>query len=161
MRLSTKSCLGLALVVASCGSPARIQELTISDAWARPTPSGSTMGAVYMRITSPINDELIGASTSIAAIATVHASTASDSGDRPSGGHGDHGGGSAEVKMSDNAVVLMENSTVNLEPGGLHVMLEGLEQALTEGESFELQLTFRNARERNVVVRVSANPPTE
>lgn len=119
------------------------------------------MGAVYMRITSPINDELIGASTSIAAIATVHASTASDSGDRPSGGHGDHGGGSAEVKMSDSAVVLMENSTVNLEPGGLHVMLEGLEQALTEGESFELQLTFRNARERNVIVRVSANPPTE
>lgn len=155
------SLLGLALIVASCGSPARIQELTISDAWARPTPGGSTMGAVYMRITSPINDELIGASTSIAAIATVHASTASDSGDLPTGGHGDHGGGSAEEKMSDNAVVLMENSTVNLEPGGLHVMLEGLEQALTEGESFELQLTFRNARERNVVVRVSANPPTE
>lgn len=161
MRLSATSCLGLALVLASCGSAARVQELTISDAWARPTPSGSNVAAVYMRITSPIDDELVEVSTSVAAVAAVHASTISDSGDGSHGDHSHHGGGSPEMKMSDSALVLKKNSTVRLEPGGLHVMLEGLEQELTEGESFELRLTFRNAQERTVLVQVSTNPPSE
>ncbi len=160
MRLSSRSCLGLALVVASCGSGARIQELTISDAWARPTPTGSNVAAVYMAITSPIDDELIGVSTSVATVAAVHATSVSDSGDGSHSDHSHHGGG-VEMKLSDSSVILKDNSTVRLEPGGLHVMLEGLEQELVEGESFELQLTFRNAGKQTVVVQVSTNPPPE
>jgi len=161
MRLSARSCLGLALVVASCGSAERVQELTIADAWARPTPSGSKVAAVYMRITSPIDDELVEVSTNVAAVSLVHASTVSDSGDGSHGDHSHHGGGSPEMKMSESTVVLKKNSTVRLEPGGVHVMLEGLEQELIEGESFELQLTFRNAGKQTVVVQVSTNPPSE
>ena len=40
-------------------------------------------------------------------------------------------------------------------------MLEGLEQELVESESFELQLTFRNAGKQTVVVQASTNPPLE
>lgn len=161
MRRSATSWLGLALVVASCGSAVRVQELTISDAWARPTPTGSNVAAVYMTIISPIDDELIGVSTSAAADAMVNATSASAPGGDSSGDHSHHGGGSGEMKMSESAVSLTRNSRVNLEPGGLHVMLEGLKQELTEGESFELTLTFRNAGEQAVVVRVSTNPPSE
>ena len=161
MRLSARSCLGLALVVASCGSSVRVQALTISDVWARPTPTGSKVAAVYMRIDSPLDDELVEVSTSVAAVAAVHASTVSDSGDGSHSDHSHHGGGSPEMKMSDSSVILKKNSTVRLEPGGLHVMLEGLEQELVEGESFELQLTFRNAGKQTVVVQVSTNPPPE
>lgn len=161
MRRTATWWLGLALIVTSCGSAVRVQELTISDAWARPTPKGSNVAAVYMAITSPIDDELIGVSTSASADAMVHATSASDSGGESNGDHSHHGAGSPEMKMSESTVMLKKNSTVILEPGGLHVMLEGLKKELVEGESFELQLTFRNARERTVVVRVSTNPPSE
>ncbi|MFM7490435.1 MAG: copper chaperone PCu(A)C [Actinomycetota bacterium] len=161
MRRTTTWCLGLALLVTSCGSGAGVQELTISDAWARPTPSGSDVAAVYMQITTPIDDELIGVSTSAATVAAVHATSVSDSGDGSYSDHSHHGSGGAEIKMSDSTVVLKKNSTVRLEPGGLHVILEGLVQELLEGESFELHLTFRNAGKQTVVVQVSTNPPPE
>ena len=161
MRRTATLWLGLALLVTSCGSGARVQELTISDAWARPTPIGSDVAAVYMQITSPIDDELIGVSTSAATVAAVHATSVSDSGDGSHSDHSHHGSGGAEMRMSDSTVVLKKSSTVRLEPGGLHVMLEGLVQELVEGESFELQLTFRNAGKQTVVVRVSTNPLPE
>jgi len=114
-----------------------------------------------MAITSPIDDELTGVSTSASADAMVHATSASAPGGDSDGDHSQHGGGSPEMKMSESTVILKKNSTVRLEPGGLHVMLEGLEQELVEGESFELLLTFRNAGKQTVVVQVSTNPPLE
>jgi periplasmic copper chaperone A len=46
-------------------------------------------------------------------------------------------------------------STV-LEPGGAHVMLEGLKQPLNAGETFPLTLTFKNAGQLRVEVRVES-----
>ena len=46
-------------------------------------------------------------------------------------------------------------STV-LQPGGAHVMLEGLKRPLKPGETFPLSLTFKNAGELNVKVQVES-----
>ena len=46
-------------------------------------------------------------------------------------------------------------STV-LQPDGAHVMLEGLEQPLNAGETFPLTLTFKNAGQLRVEVRVES-----
>ncbi|MFM7094467.1 MAG: hypothetical protein ACKOYL_07930, partial [Actinomycetota bacterium] len=69
-----------------------------------------------MAITSPIDDELIGVSTSVATVAAVHATSVSDSGDGSHSDHSYHGGGSGEVMMSEGTVDLKKNSTVRLEP---------------------------------------------
>jgi len=43
-----------------------------------------------------------------------------------------------------------------LKPGGLHVMLIGLEAPLKEGESFPLTLTFQQAGKTEVTVSVES-----
>ena len=45
--------------------------------------------------------------------------------------------------------------TVELKPGGLHIMLMGLTQPLKDGEMFPLTLTFANEGEVPVEVMVS------
>ena len=46
-------------------------------------------------------------------------------------------------------------STV-LQPGGAHVMLEGLKQPLKVGETFPLSLTFKKAGQLRIEVRVES-----
>ena len=49
------------LILASCGGS---DPVTVSDAWARSSPSGVTMGAAYFDITSVDNDLLVAVSVS-------------------------------------------------------------------------------------------------
>lgn len=55
-------------------------ELEITDVWARQSPMGTTAGAIYLTITSPVDDELVGASvpTSVAAKTEIHETVAAD-----------------------------------------------------------------------------------
>lgn len=160
MRHRTGSVSLVAALLVSCGGIARVDELEISDAWARPTPAQSSVAAVYMRITSPVADELIEVSTSRSETASLHAYV--DSGSQSDGhmGHQQHDGSGAEAKMTEAELALEPNSPVEFAPFGMHIMLEGLGQPLIEGESFELVLMFREAGERRVVVKVSTNGPT-
>lgn len=147
----------VAALLVACGGTPRVGELEISDAWARPTPAQSSVAAVYVRITSPVADELIEVSTARSETASLHAYAGSGS---PTDGHMGHrsdGGSGSEAKMIEAGLVLEPNSPVEFAPGGMHIMLEGLKQPLIEGESFELVLTFREAGERRVIVNVSTN----
>jgi copper(I)-binding protein len=112
-----------------------------------------------MRVTSPVADELVAISTSLARSASLRVAGESDA--DGGGGHENHDGAVSEMTMGDAVMDLGPNSTVELAPGGLHVMLEGLERPLVEGESFELVLMFREAGEREVNVFVSTNEPID
>jgi hypothetical protein len=57
------------------------------------------------------------------------------------------------------SVALAEHSEVKFEPGGMHLMLMGLNQQLSVGTKFPLTLRFRNAGE--VVVEVNVIEPGE
>ena len=159
MRTSITRWILLSTLLFGCASSHKVTELEITDAWARPTPTGSTVAAVYMRVASPVADELVAISTSLARSASLHVADESDhdGGD----GHDNHGVGGAETTMSDVTLVLVPNSRVELAPGGSHVMLEGLKRSLLEGESFDLVLTFREAGVREVNVLVSTNEPSD
>ena len=137
-----------------------VDELKVTGAWARPTPAESTVAAVYMQISSPVDDELIEISTSRAERVSLH--TYVESGSEGSGdGHMGHhqAGGSGPMAMVETDLVLEANTTVEFAPGGMHVMLEGLERPLAEGDSFELVLAFRVAGELIAPVEVSTNEP--
>jgi hypothetical protein len=45
--------------------------------------------------------------------------------------------------------------SVTLKPGGLHVMLTGLKQPLSEGQSFPLTLTFEKAGAIETTVKIA------
>ena len=55
-------------------------ELEITDVWARQSPMGTTAGAIYLSITSPVDDELVGASvpTTVAGKTEIHETVMGD-----------------------------------------------------------------------------------
>lgn len=55
-------------------------ELEITDVWARRSPAATTMGAVYLTVTSPVDDRLVGVSvsTDVAGTAEIHETVPAD-----------------------------------------------------------------------------------
>jgi copper(I)-binding protein len=65
----------------------------------------------------------------------------------------------AMVMQQIMALDLPAGETVNLEPGGYHVMLIDLAEPLVEGESFEVTLDFAEAEDLTVDVVVRTEAP--
>ena len=154
-------------------------KVTVTDPWARSTVTGATTGAAYLTLTSTTDDALVDAQapTSIAAQTQLHETTtgASDSMDTGTTmgttgtstntgmagiqAHDDDPGttmaGSGEMGMREvDQIDLPAGQTVTLKPGGYHIMLIDLAKPLTNGETFELTLTFQKAPTQKVTVTV-------
>lgn len=108
-------------------------------AWARATPGGARTGVVYLTVTSPKPDRLVGAATPAAATAQLHEVTMS---------------GMVMKMRPVPGIDLPAGKPVALKPGGLHIMLEGLKAPLRQGQSFPLELDFAKAGKRAVTVAV-------
>jgi copper(I)-binding protein len=110
--------------------------------WARPTAGPASAGAVWFTVTNDgPADQLIGASTPVAASAGVH-ETIDDNG---------------VMKMRPvPSLTLDTGKPVTLKPGGYHVMLMGLKSPLKAGDSFPLTITFAHAPPQTVTVKVEA-----
>jgi hypothetical protein len=104
--------------------------IAVADAWSRPAMAGRT-GIVYLTVTdSGAPDRLVGASSPVAAKATLHESI------------DDHG----VMKMrSVQDLPVQPGKPLKLAPNGYHIMLEGLKQPLQVGQSFPVTLSFAHA----------------
>lgn len=167
-RPKVRGVVAAALVVAvlgACGgggggSPT---ELTVTDAWARATPTAATNGAVYLTVTSPDDDQIVGVGVParVAADAQMHSAMSGDDGgamgNMPGMDHGEEGGMAEMVPLEQ--VDLPAGEAVAFEPGQRHIMLTGLADGLQDGEEFTLTLRFRHAPERRVPVTVSTQAP--
>ena len=156
------------LVLASCGGS---DPITVSDVWARSSPSGVTMGAAYFDITSVDDDSLVAVSVSsdVAARAEIHeAVKAMDMGDDEMHDHdmGDdetHDHDMGDDEMHEDAMSMQEmdalelpaGTLVQLVPGGYHIMLIDLAKPLVVGETFDLTLDFDQAPDLTVTIEVS------
>ena len=116
---------------------AESDELIVKYAWARATPGAAQTAAAYVMILSASGDRLIGASTPVAQ--KLHTMTMD--------------GNVMKMRQVDG-IDLPAGKLVTLQPGGYHIMLTGLTQALTEGQTFALTLTFEKAGVREVSVAV-------
>lgn len=107
------------------------QTVDVRDAWARAAVSGQSGTGAFMSITAKDGARLVGVSSPLAGVAQVH-----------------------EMKMEGDvmkmrAVPVLElpaGQTVQLKPGGYHVMLMDLKQSLPKGSMLPLTLTFRDAK---------------
>ncbi len=124
----------IAMIIALALSPARAQSpsIEIEGAWARATIGQSKTSAAYMRITNrgTAPDRLVGAASAVADKTELH--TTIRDGDILKMREVDH----IEIKPGES---------VELRPGGLHVMLTGLRQPLKAGEHVTLTLHFEGA----------------
>lgn len=115
--------------------------LEIADVWTRKTRR-TTSAAVYLKVHNATDapDTITGVSSPIANMATLHLSQEVD--------------GVMQMNMQDSITVPV-GETVSFEPGGLHIMLMGLSNPLTEGDVFPVTLSFEKAGDVTVHVDVT------
>ena len=137
-----KHILWAALLLASC-SKAGDPDIQIADAWARETVAGQASTAAYMTIRNAGSgdDRLVGVMAPPPAKAVLHASESS--------------GGISRMREMGSGLEIPAKTSVELKPGGSHVMLTGLAAPLREGAKVNLRLKFEKSGERPVVVPAS------
>jgi len=134
--------LGLATVAAGllASGPVVADAPTALSAWARATPPGADVAAVYVTLrSSGTADRLASASTPRASMTHLHTVEESD--------------GVAKMRPVDG-IEIPAGKTVVLAPKGHHLMLMGIGQPLVAGEHFPLTLHFERGGDRIVDVEV-------
>ncbi len=159
-------------------------EAVVVGAWARNSPMAASVGAGYLVITSPINDELLGITVpaEIAARVELHETVAvepaddSDTSGHDESGHGDSGhddsghddsghgnmppmAGGMMTMREVGSIELPAAKMVMLQPGGLHIMFLDLAGPLELGSSFTATLTFAVADPLEVTFEVRDTAP--
>jgi copper(I)-binding protein len=120
-----------------------LKSLAIAHPFARATPPGATAGGVFLTIRNDGKqaDRLLRAASPVAGLVELH-EMAMDGG---------------VMKMRALAGIdVKPGATVELAPGGLHVMLEELKRPLKQGERIPLRLTFEHAGTVEIMVDVEA-----
>ena len=137
------SCIALAVAAlfAVTASGATAGDLRVAGAFAGATPGAVKTGAVYLKLanagTEP--ERLLGASTPVAERVEMHQSTMDN--------------GVMTMREVDE-VTVDPGATVELSPGGTHLMLIGLHAPLRQGDSFPLTLHMAEAGDLKVDVAV-------
>jgi copper(I)-binding protein len=124
----------------------KVGTLEIEHPWARALPAISKNGAAYLEIhnTGSEPDRLIGLSSPVAASAEIHA-TENDAG---------------VLRMHEqDGLIIRPDDTVIFQPGGLHIMLNGLNRPLKAGETFPLTLRFEKAGSVELEIRIERAGP--
>lgn len=106
-------------------SAAQAADVEINDAWVRGTVPGQQATGAFMRITSRTDATIVGASSPVAAVTEIHQMTMD--------------GGVMKMRAIPR-LPLPAGKTVELGPGGYHVMLIKLTQPLKKGDSVNLTL---------------------
>ena len=141
--------LRLALILAALafGASAFAQQaggLQITGTWARATPKGAQVGGGYFKVTNngSAPDRLLGGSSPIAGKFELHEMSMS--------------GGVAKMRELTNGLEIKPGQTIELKPGGNHVMFVGLKQPLERGRPFMATLQFEKAGKVDVEFKVEA-----
>jgi periplasmic copper chaperone A len=135
---------GFLLAMLMTAAAAAQAQVKVDRAWARPTVPGQQGGGGFVSITSATADRLVSGSTPLAERFELH--TMAMKGDV------------MEMRQVD-AIDLPAGKTVELKPGGLHVMFIGLKQPLALGSKVPVTLKFEKAGEVQVEFDVAPRPP--
>lgn len=123
----------------------KLGNIKIGDPFARATVPGQASAGAYLSLENKgkVDDELIGAKSTIASSVELH-----------------------KMKMKDNVMTMRQVNDIDIDAGqkitmqpgsGYHIMLIGLKQQLKAGDKFPLTLHFEKAGEIDVVVNVEAS----
>jgi copper(I)-binding protein len=128
-----------ALLLASCKPASAPPAVSVDGVWARANVPGQSGSAAYFTIRNAGGEDTLLTVSSPGANASLH-STSMDNG---------------VMRMRPlETLDIPANGTVELKPGGTHVMLMGLKQPLQAGSALELDLKFEKSGERKVMAEV-------
>ena len=130
-----------ALSLAACGGSGTAGGITVSDAWARPSPMMERAGAAYLvlRNNGAADDKLLSVESDVAKTIELHETKESN--------------GMMAMSPVPN-VPVPAYGKAELKPGGYHVMLIGLTRELKVGDKVQLTLNFEKAGKIPVTAEV-------
>ena len=138
-----------ALLVGFVASSAQAEDykagaLQISQPWTRATPKGAQVAGGYLKITNTgtMPDRLTGGSADVAKRFEIHAMSMD--------------GGVMKMRELKDGVAIPPGKTVELRPGGSHIMMMNLARSLAIGEKVKASLTFERAGKVDVEFDVQA-----
>ncbi|MBP2491909.1 uncharacterized protein YcnI/copper(I)-binding protein [Methylobacterium sp. PvP062] len=118
---------------AAAATTVKAGDLTIETPWLRATPNGAKVAGGYVRITNTgrAPDTLTGATVPFAKSSDIHCMSME--------------GGVMKMAPVTNGLTIKPGETVELKPGGYHLMFEDLTGAPKAGETVAGTLTFQRA----------------
>jgi periplasmic copper chaperone A len=145
------------LLLSACGASAqelsaqqfKAGDIVVSNPWSRATPKGAKVGAGYMVIENrgAIPDRLVGGSVKAAAGFEIHDTVVED----------------GVMRMRQLAALeLPPGESVEVKPGGRHIMFVDLDYPLTAGQKTKGELRFERAGRLEIefdVIGMGAPPP--
>jgi periplasmic copper chaperone A len=129
-------------VLAGLGMGPALAQTAVSDAWVRGTVPAQKATGAFMQIKSTQGGRLVSATSPVAGVVEIH-----------------------EMKMDGNVMKmaalpkgldLPAGQTVELKPGGYHVMLMELKQALKDGDNVPLSLVVEGKDGKRETVELKA-----
>ncbi|MBI3713202.1 MAG: copper chaperone PCu(A)C [Burkholderiales bacterium] len=131
----------LLLALSSICSATVNAQVTVKEAWIRATVAPQKVTGAFLQITSKQDAKLIAVSSNIADNVEIHSMEM----------EGDM------MKMREiKDLPLPAGKTIELKPGGMHIMLFGLKKAVKEGEKIKLNLTVEDNKKQRQQVEVQA-----
>ncbi len=121
-----------------------VGSLKVTDPWSRATPPGARTGAGYLTVTNAgkAPETLLGAASPAADKVEAHLMSMA--------------GGVMSMRPVSGGLAIAPGATVELKPGGYHLMLIGLKAPLKPGDRAPLTLNF--ARAGKVQVELAVGP---
>jgi copper(I)-binding protein len=138
----------LATVLALSSGALFAQTVDVQGAWARATVPGQKATGAFMKLTAKDGSKLVSASSTVAGVTEVHEMKMD--------------GDIMKMRAVQGGLDLPEGKTIELKPGGYHVMLMDLKTTLQKDSTIPLTLVFKDAKgvetktELNVPVSMSA-----
>lgn len=149
--LTVIAMVGAAL--AACSAPASApaaaapggDSLHVENAWARPSPLPDGNSAIYLTIVNPTGeaDRLVAVKSSVG-MAETHESVTEN--------------GVVRMEPRPDGYEIPAQSSVELAPGGKHIMVMGVADPLAPGDTLTATLTFEKAGEMTVTAPVKEQP---
>jgi copper(I)-binding protein len=134
----------IAMAIFACGGTWSHAEdvvaggLKISAAWTRATPKGAPVGGGYLTISNngTASDRLIGGSSDTATRFEIHDMSMDN--------------GVMKMRPVEAGIEIKPGQTVELKPGGYHVMFVGLKKPFEQGDHVKATLKFEKAGDVSV-----------
>ncbi|WP_181149709.1 copper chaperone PCu(A)C [Arthrobacter sp. MYb227] len=120
----------------SAGSVSTAPAVLVQEAWVKAGTDGMTSGFAELKNTTEKNMELVSVSSDAATDVELHDMIGS--------------GGAMSMEPLDGPLVIPAHSSVNLEPGGKHIMFMNLTQELKAGTTITVVLNFADQSTQSV-----------
>lgn len=122
----------------------KVGDITVASPWTRATPGGAKVAGGYLKVTNngTVADKLVSGTADIAGRVEIHEMAMNN--------------GVMQMRPLNDGLELKPGQTVELKPGGYHVMFLDLKRQLKQGETVKATLQFEKAGKVEITLNVAA-----